>query len=150
MSTNGHVIIDGFNIIHAWPTFRPLLKRGLDVAAGRLLDAVRILHDFEGNALTIVFDGQGSTISINHPEELTSLTLVYSPAGTTADTIIERFLARAPSAADWVVASGDGAIAQSALSYGARAMSPQALADWCAEAEQRQSAWIRRRSKDVD
>lgn len=150
MSTHGHLIIDGFNIIHAWPTFRPLLRRGLDVAAGRLLDAVRILHDFEGNALTIVFDGQGSTLSISHPEEVTSLTVVYSPAGMTADTIIERLLARAPAVEDWVVASGDAAIAQSALSYGARAISPQALADWCAESEQRQTAWIQRRSKDID
>lgn len=150
MSTNGHLVIDGYNILHAWVEYRPLLKRGLDAAAGRLLDAVRVLHDFEGHALTIVYDGNGSAISIVHPEEVDSLTIVHSPLGVTADTIIERLLARAPETEGWVVASGDGAVGQTALSYGARAISPESLASWCLEAECRQTSWLQRRRKEID
>lgn len=149
MST-GHIIVDGYNVIHAWPDLRALLRRSTDAAAARLLDALRILHDFEGQSLTLVFDGKGACLTIEQTDGLETLTVVHSPGGVTADTVIERLLARAPVIDGWVVATGDGAVAQTATSYAARAISPDALATWCNEAARRQSDWIRRRSKAID
>lgn len=145
METRGHLIIDGYNILHAWPEFRRLLRRRIDAATGRLVEAVRILHDFEGSALTVVFDGDGPQLVIEHPDETDSLTVVYSARGVTADAVIEQLLARTPSTEGWVVASADAAIARTALSYGARPVSPSELADWLASVECRQSNWIARR-----
>lgn len=146
-----HLLIDGYNILHAWPAMRSLLRARRDAAAARLLEVVRVVHDFEGWALTLVFDGQGDALTIEHPDDgNTALTVVYAPRGVTADGIIERLLARTPQAEDWVVATGDHAIAQTALANGARAIGPAELQTWIEAVEARQTRWLQRRSNEVD
>ncbi len=140
----GHLVVDGYNILHAWPQLKALMRRDLEAAADRLLEELRILHDFGGYDLILVFDGKGNQLSILHPDDTETLTVVYSPQGVTADAVIERLLAKAPDTAGWVVASADGALSQSALAYGARSLTPAALLSWCEELHQRQTAWIQR------
>ena len=42
-----HLLVDGSNIMHAWPELRALLAGDRDTARARLSRAVRILHDLE-------------------------------------------------------------------------------------------------------
>lgn len=141
----GHLIVDGYNLAHAWKELRPLLRRRLDAAAERILQQLRPVHDFLGWELTIVFDGRGEQLTIAHPDPGDALlTVVYSASGQTADAVIERLLARAPSAENWRVASDDRALAQTALSYGAEPLSIAQTLDLLERVEGQARDWIRR------
>jgi predicted RNA-binding protein with PIN domain len=151
MGSEGHLIIDGYNVAHAWPTLRGLVGRRREAVGGRLLDAVRVIHDFSGKSLTLVFDGDGATLTIDHPDDgVETLTVVYAPQGVTADGVIERLLARAGEVSEWTVATADRAIIQTAQSYGAHAISPQELADWVERVEAQQTRWLQRQRNEVD
>lgn len=151
MSTEGHLVIDGYNVAHAWPELRGMLRRHREAVTGRLLEAVRVIHDFEGRSLTIVFDSDRAQLAIEHPDDgLESLSVVYAPKGVTADGVIERLLARAGDASDWTVATADRAIIQSAHTCGAHAVSPGELAAWVDRVEARQRNWLQRRGNEVD
>ncbi len=62
-----HLLVDGSNIMNAWPELRALLPGDRDTARARLSRAVRILHDLEQVRVTVVFDGRGTELSVEQP-----------------------------------------------------------------------------------
>ncbi len=83
-----HYIIDGYNVLHAHPVYGPALQADLDTARARL---VADLAGFaEGGPRTVVvFDAGGNRASDGSPHHLGALTVIFSAAGTSADTAIE-------------------------------------------------------------
>ncbi len=91
---SGHrVIIDGYNVMHAAPEYRRLLAYDMDAARARFIgDLTNLAHD-EGR-VTVVFDGGGNPASDGAPHHIGGLAIVFSPAGMTADTVIEALAQR--------------------------------------------------------
>ena len=59
-SKSEHLILDGYNLIHAIPEVRNILKaHGITAARERFQELVSCLHEPGLVRLTIVYDGQG-------------------------------------------------------------------------------------------
>ena len=137
-----HLLVDGANILPAWPELRVLLKRDRDAARARLSQALRAIHDGEQMRVTVVFDGKGDQLVIERPSGHVTFTHLYTPSGTTADDVIEQLVGRAVDPGNCTVATDDRAERQTTQALGAAAISSEELAAWVARAEARQSAQL--------
>jgi predicted RNA-binding protein with PIN domain len=104
-----HLLVDAANVLHAWPELRVLLKRDRDAARSQLIHRLGVLHDAESLRVTVVIDGRGREIVIEHPSGQATLTVVYTPSSLTADDVIEQMVGRSADPTSCEVATGDQA-----------------------------------------
>jgi predicted RNA-binding protein with PIN domain len=83
-----HVIVDGYNVLHAYPAYERLLERDVDAARVRLVEDVATWAAGESRAV-VVFDGAGNPGSDGRPHHVAHVAVIFSAAGTDADTVIE-------------------------------------------------------------
>lgn len=139
MLLHKHLIIDGYNIIHAWPKFKEILVNiGPNPARTHFADFVRVIHDNEKIRVTIVFDGKGKKIEIERPTPETSFSLLYSPSDLSADGLIQRLVQTAQKKNEITVATQDSALAHAIESMSAIVISPDSLLDWVHTCENKQ------------
>jgi predicted RNA-binding protein with PIN domain len=126
-----HLILDGYNLIHAIPEVRDAMRsHGITVARERFQELTLCLHDPGKVRLTIVYDGQGGKIDVDQPiPDDPGYAIVYSPSGVSADEVIERLVTNADSPERILVATKDHAIAQTFAASGAFALTPDELLD---------------------
>jgi len=130
-----HLIVDGYNLIHS----RPELKKGLqgfgtDFARAELIKAIAVLHDFDGWRITVVWDGRGEAMSVEHPFKAESFGCVFSPGGISADEVIQGLAQNCAARDDLVVATADSGIRVFIQAQGARWLSTGELWRWVDEA----------------
>lgn len=123
------LIIDGYNLLHVVDELKALLKSDLGLARHRLVRRIEGTAQRMAPQTTIVFDGreagQDAALTSKHLE------IYYSPGKHTADTIIERLVARFPTPGKILVVTSDRAEADAVLSDGAQVMSSQEFMDQC-------------------
>lgn len=83
------LLVDGYNMIGAWPELEALKQQGLEEARDRLLDLLADYRGFTGLIVYVIFDahqvaGLGGTYKQNN------LIVVYTKGKETADECIER------------------------------------------------------------
>lgn len=84
-----HLILDGYNVIHAWPELA-ILCEPLEHARDRLVDIMAEYGAFEHFDITIVFDAPfvpGKEVRQNVSKHLN---VVFTDEGETADSYIEK------------------------------------------------------------
>lgn len=121
-----HLLVDGSNVLQAWPDTRAMARRDREAARALLLRRVAVLHDFSGWRVTVVFDGRGDELRIEAVGGAADFASVHTPAGATADDVIERLVGRAKEPGSCLVATADQA---------ERAMVEAAGAAWCSPEE---------------
>ena len=124
-----HLMLDGYNLIHAIDRFRGIMKReGMDTARARFEDYTRCLHEPGRVRLTIVYDGQGAKDEVQQliPKD-PGLALVFTQKGTSADEFIERIIAGADHPENIQVATNDLAIVLTFRTLGAFSMNAEEL-----------------------
>lgn len=109
MAFEKHLLVDAANVLHAWPDLRALLKRDRDAARTQLIQRLGAVHDAEALRVTVVIDGRGREIVVEHPSGQSTLTVVYTPSSLTADDVIEQMVGRSADPALCEVATGDQA-----------------------------------------
>lgn len=85
-----YLLVDGYNIIHAWERLRVLAEDSLETARNRLVEILRNYQGFCQNRVILVFDAykvRGGTGSV---EKHGGVTVVYTKEAETADTYIEK------------------------------------------------------------
>ncbi len=103
-----YLLVDGYNIIHAWEDLKDLAQRSLDGARGKLLDILCNYQGMKQCEVIAVFDAyrlQG------HPTEYFdyhNIHVVYTKEAETADQYIERFAHENAGKYDVTVATSDG------------------------------------------
>lgn len=84
------ILVDGYSLLHAWPellnSHAPHSARARDA----LIDRLTRYHDAVGTPITLFFDGQGAPTGAPKPVSNRKVEILYSPAGRTADDLIER------------------------------------------------------------
>lgn len=125
-----HLIVDGFNIAHAWSDIERSFGEGVEVVIERLTACMKEVHDGRQMRVTVVFDGQGEQLDIRHPTADATLAQVFAPRALTADVAIEQMVANSASRDGLYVASQDRAVVDAVEALGASALSAAALADW--------------------
>lgn len=142
MSSVKHLLIDGSNLLRAWPELRELQKRDADTARRRLSETVRVLHDFEGVQVTLVFDGKGPEATIEQPSGQSTFVHIFTPTHLTADDVIEHFVGQISDPNMCWVATDDRAERSTVEALGAMSISTKELAAWVARTEGRQRAKV--------
>lgn len=122
-----YLLVDGYNVVHAWPETRALLPRDLDAAAELLVERLTVLHDPVRFEVTVVFDGKGDRTEIVNDGSGPVPGVIYAKIGRSADAVIEEIVARAPDPSAFTVVSRDNALGSSSFSSGAQVMGPDAL-----------------------
>lgn len=84
------LIIDGYNVIRSTQPYLELAQNdNWDHARDALLNDVAMLVNGEIE-VTVVFDGTSNPQSQGTPEKHLGMTVIFSPFGKTADTVIEK------------------------------------------------------------
>jgi predicted RNA-binding protein with PIN domain len=137
-----HLLIDGSNIVHAWPELKMLMKRDREAARTKLSAYVSVLHDAEQVRVSIVFDGRGADLVVERPLGHATFSHIYTPVGTTADDVIEQWVGQSAEPDSCCVATEDRAERQTIEALGASGISAQELWKWVERAQERQSSQL--------
>ncbi|MCQ2547969.1 MAG: NYN domain-containing protein [Clostridia bacterium] len=86
-----YLLIDGYNLIFAWPELKDLAKINIDSAREALIEIVENYSTFTGIDTSIVFDAYKKPEGVNHVEKYGELVVVYTKEAETADMFIEKF-----------------------------------------------------------
>jgi len=106
-----HILVDGWNVIHAEPKLKSLLAKDASAAQKALAEILEPIHDMYSTRITIVYDGNGSDVSVVRPNNAVStFAEVYTPTSMTADEFIQRYCAIAPNKSRVIVISNDNMI----------------------------------------
>ena len=127
-----HLLVDGSNVLHAWPETARLLRRDRNSARSQLIHALAQLHDTRECRVTIVFDGRGADLAVERPSDETTFSILTTPAGVTADDLIEKLVVQGSAPTACVVATADAAVRETVTAAGAHAIDPAELATWIA------------------
>ena len=85
-----YVLVDGYNMIFAWPHLKALAAHDLEAARDELVDILRNYQSYRQCPVILVFDAykvKGNPGSVEHYGELS---VVYTKEAQTADSYIER------------------------------------------------------------
>lgn len=103
-----YMLVDGYNVIHAWKELSELAGDNLDGARGRLLD---ILCNYQGmvkTELIAVFDAYRVKGHTREIEDYHNIHVVYTKEAETADAYIEKFTHENGKKYDITVVTSDG------------------------------------------
>lgn len=107
-SKEEYLLVDGYNIIFAWPELREHTDENMDGARIKLLELLSNYQAINKCRIIVVFDAYRVQ---KHPEEVTdyhNIHMVFTREAQTADQYIERFAHDNGKKYDIVVATSDG------------------------------------------
>ena len=85
------LIVDGYNIIHAWPELSSLIKGGkVEEARHRLIAMLGEYAASTGEHVTVVFDAHARAPDHGGGESVDGVTVIFGSSAQTADHVIER------------------------------------------------------------
>lgn len=117
------VIVDGYNVIHAWQKLRELAEDELDHARERLMHILSNYAALTGRRIILVFDAYNVQGGTEHSFEYRGIEVVYTKEHETADTYIEKLAAGFGKNDRVRVVTSDALIQLSALRSGVMRMS---------------------------
>ena len=85
-----YILVDGYNIIFAWPSLKKLAAKSLDLARSELINRLANYRGFMQCELILVFDAYRVKGQYREIEEHSGITVIYTKEAETADTYIER------------------------------------------------------------
>lgn len=142
-----YLIVDAHSVIHAWPEMRRLHFRRMELARDALVRALSAYHDLSGVRVVVVFDGQGKRPS--QSVEPGGIQIFYSGGGFTADTVIERLVARYAGVHEITVATDDRLEGDTATGFGATCVSCDLLRLMVLEADAGLERELKRLHRDA-
>ncbi len=101
------VIVDGYNVVHAWPSLKRLMSEAsLEAARDSLVERLSVLGYITGADVTVVFDSHQA--AANSQETVEGVHVMFTRRGHSADHAIERIAYDASQAGDVItVATSD-------------------------------------------
>lgn len=103
------MIVDGYNIVHAWRSLKRLVaEASLEDARDKLIERLAVLGTVAGADMTVVFDAHHSDSLNNSQETVDGVHVIFTRRGRSADHEIERLAYQASQAGDVItVATSD-------------------------------------------
>jgi hypothetical protein len=125
------LVVDGYNIAHAWPELSPLIKSGrVEETRHRLISMLGEYAAASGEGVTVVFDAHGRARDHGAGESIDGVTVIFGSSAQTADHVIERRVAvaaRRGDARSVTVATGDRLQREMVMAMGAAVIGAEAL-----------------------
>ena len=85
-----YVLVDGYNVIHAWDNLREMVNEHMDVARNLLINTLCNYQGYKKCELILVFDAYKIKGHVREVEKCNNITIVYTKEAETADMYIER------------------------------------------------------------
>jgi len=85
-----YLLVDGYNIIHAWDELKEMAGRNLEAARRMLMDLLCNYQGFKKCIVILVFDAYKVKGNPGSVEKYKNISVVYTREAETADTYIER------------------------------------------------------------
>lgn len=111
-SNNGtkYLIVDGYNIVHAWDELKELVDGNLEGVRTRLMDILCNYQAYVKCELILVFDAYKVKGSIGEFFDYNNIHVVYTKEAQTADAYIEQLTHKIAKEYQVTVATSDGLI----------------------------------------
>ncbi len=119
------LFVDGYNVIHGWPSLKKLAAKNLEKAREQLIKRLSPYQDYTGTKVKIVFDGKEPGKSSS--QIVMGLEVIFTSRKETADTVIERLVYASPQRENIQVATSDYQERMLVFGLGAQVISPQDL-----------------------
>jgi predicted RNA-binding protein with PIN domain len=147
------LIVDGYNVIHAWPELATLIKSGRGDEARRQL--IAMLGEYaasSGDNVTVVFDAHGRARDRGGGESIDGVIVIFGSSAQTADHVIERRVAIAAGRGDArfvTVATSDRLQRDMVMAMGGSVIGAAALLDQVRGVRAEQSDHSARRRREA-
>ncbi|MFK5920939.1 MAG: NYN domain-containing protein [Verrucomicrobiota bacterium] len=128
-SDRTYLLVDGNNVIHAWPELKELHRSGIGLAHERLKLLLGRYQDVSGVRVVLVFDGRGERMESPQHRAEHEVQVFYSDSSHTADDIIERLSAKYAQRHRITVATDDLAEQNMVYALGAEVIFTDGLCD---------------------
>ncbi len=121
------LVIDGYNIIFAWPDFENFRDSGLEHARFKLVSRLVNYSHLSGKKVYVVFDAHQVKNSLERIETIDSVEVIYTQQDETADAYIESLVGRLLKEGNVFVATSDRAEQGIVFGRGAYRLTPGEL-----------------------
>ena len=140
------LIVDGYNVLHAWQSLKRLMSTAsLEAARDELIHRLSVLEIVTGEAVTVVFDAHHSSAMANSEETVDGVRVIFTRKGHSADHAIERIAYAASHAGDVItVATSDRFQSDLVRGMGGAVISALELERRVIEAEQEMTRRVKR------
>lgn len=105
-----YLIVDGYNIVHAWDELKCLIEDNIDGARMKLLDILSNYQAFVKCELIVVFDAYKVKSNLGEMFDYHNIHVVYTKEAETADAYIEKLTHKISKDYQVTVATSDGLI----------------------------------------
>lgn len=105
-----YLIVDGYNIVHAWEELKCLVNDNLEGARMRLLDVLSNYQAFIKFETIVVFDAYKVKGNLGEMFDYQNIHVVYTKEAETADSYIEKLTHRISKDYQVTVATSDGLV----------------------------------------
>ncbi|HEY3586674.1 MAG TPA: NYN domain-containing protein [Myxococcaceae bacterium] len=141
------LIVDGYNVIHAWPSLKRVMQEAsLEAARDGLVERVSVLGMVTGVEATVVFDSNRAAASSE--SMVGDVRVLFTRKGHSADHAIERLAYTASEAGDVItVATSDRFQRDLVRGMGGAVISALELERQVLEAEAEMSRRVKRYSR---
>ncbi len=145
------LVVDGYNILHAWPDLaRAMRTEGLEEARRRLVTRLAEYRATTGNEVLIVFDAHKRSAGSADGQIVEGVEVRYGSAHESADHVIERLMyeaSRRGTVLEMILATDDHLQRDLVRGMGVPTMGSRALQAEVERAEGERSGEIRRRDE---
>lgn len=121
------LIVDGYNMVNAWPELVKLKNENFEHARERLLDIMANYQGLTGKIVIVVFDAHMVKRGTGSKENHLGVEVIFTQSGETADACIERLVSSLPGGYHVTVATSDWAQQRLVMGLGALRMSAREL-----------------------
>lgn len=106
--TKEYLLVDGYNVIFAWPDLKELAQTNIEGARGKLMDILCNYQGMKGGELILVFDAYRVQGHVTEILDYHNIHVVYTKEAETADAYIEKFAHENSKRYHITVATSDG------------------------------------------
>ena len=139
------LLVDGYNVIHAWPELKELAKDNLDAARMRLIDIMCNYQGYKKCILILVFDAYKVKDNIGSTTKYHNIYIVYPKEAQTVNLYIERATHELASKYNITVATSDALEQLIVLGQGGKRISSRELRLEVAQLDQEKLEEFRRK-----
>jgi predicted RNA-binding protein with PIN domain len=123
------LLVDGYNVIHAWDELKALAEVSLDLARARLTDMLASYQGYTKSEVVLVFDAYGVPGGQGSKDTQDGFHVAYTKEGETADMYIERLANEIGKNESVRVVTSDSLVGLTALRSGVLRTSSRAFQD---------------------
>ncbi|KUO49919.1 MAG: hypothetical protein APF76_01740 [Desulfitibacter sp. BRH_c19] len=131
-----YLIVDGYNVINNWPILINLKNDNLEMARDKLVEMLQNYQGTQDINVIVVYDAYLSKAKMRNVSSQGKVQVVYTKAGETADTLIERMIGELPARSSITVVTNDWNEQRIIMGKGALRMTSRELLYRLAAAEE--------------